>query len=146
MTVQPATGLLLELDSISANVPQRWEQGSIATDFQISANEPPAEGFDTVTLFQVPDPSLGRGGVQRSAEQVLEGGYLQTPDILEPTEVDGVEVFHIAGRIDTASFVEHFGATVDGQAVRVEITMSDRRSKQERQSLVDSVLATVEIG
>jgi hypothetical protein len=135
---EPASGLLLELDSISADVPQGWEPGSIATDFQISANEPPVDGYDSVTLFQVPDPSQGSGGVDRLAEDSLKSGsYLQEPEILEPTEVDGVEVFHIAGRINSASFLEEFGTSVDGQAVRIELLMSDTQSKVERQAIVD---------
>lgn len=146
-TVQPASGVRLELDSISATAPKGWERGSIATDFQTSANEPPAEGFDSVALFQVPDPSQGSGGVDRLAEDSLKSGsYLQEPEILEPTEVDGVEVFHIAGRINSASFLEEFGTSVDGQAVRIELLMSDTQSKAERQAMVDSVMATVEIG
>lgn len=144
-TVEPASGVRLELDAISANAPKGWTKDRLATSNQISATHP--EVVTVLFLFQVPDPSLGAGGLERAAQQSLRiGGYLQKPKILEPTEIDGVEMYHIAGRIDRATFIEEFGATVDGQLVRVKLVMAEVMSKKERRELVESVLQTVQIG
>jgi single-stranded DNA-binding protein len=143
--VEPAGGVRLELSAISANAPEGWKLDNLATDYQISATHP--EVVTLLFLLQVPDPTDGEGGVEQTAKDVLRvSGWLQKPKILEPTEIDGVEVYHIAGRIDSSSFVEEFGTTVDGQLVRVSLQMTEIMSKKERRELVESVLQTVEIG
>jgi hypothetical protein len=143
--VEPASGVRLELSAISANAPKGWKQDGLATDYQVSATHP--EVVTLLFLLEVPDPSNGAGGLDLAAKQSLQASaYLQKPKILEPTEIDGVEVYHIAGRIDSSSFLEEFGTTVDGQAVRIKLQMTEIMSEKERRELVESVLQTVELG
>jgi hypothetical protein len=144
-TVEPASGVRLKLSAISANAPQGWKMDDLATDYQVAANHPKL--VTSLVLLQVPDPSDGAGGVELAARQSLRAGsWLQKPKILEPTEINGVEVYHIAGRVDIASFIEEFGTTVEGQAVRIRLQMVDTMSKRERREIVESVLQTVRIG
>lgn len=143
--VEPASGPLIELDAISAKAPKGWSQEGLKTDSQVTAEDP--KYVNRLTLFQVPDPSNGAGGVEQAAKDaVAAGSYLQMPKILEPTEINGVEVFHIGGRVDSSGFIEEFGTTVDGQFVRVSLFLVEIISAKERQAIVDSVLPTVELG
>lgn len=142
-TVEPASGVRLELSAVSANAPEGWKKDGVATDYQVSANHP--QLVTSITLFEVPDPGDGVGGVQLSARQsIYAASWLRKPKILEPTEIDGTEVYHVAGRVDSASFIEEWGATVDGQAVRIRVHMTEIMSSKERRELVESVLPTVQ--
>ena len=144
-TVEPAAGPRLELGEIAANAPKGWRKDDLATDYQLSASHPKL--VTLLFVLQVPDPTNGAGGLDRSAkDSIRASAWLQKPKILEPTEIDGVEVYHIAGRIDRASFIEEFGTTVDGQAVRVQLQMTEIMSNDERRELVESVIQTVELG
>lgn len=145
-SVPPADGVRLELPAISVHAVAGWEVDAMQTDSSVSATSTDQLG-NSVSLSQVPDPADGRLGLRRAAELSIDAAlWLQRPRILEPVELDGVEVYHVSGRVSTAQLVEEFGATVDGQGVSVQILLHDQVPAKERREIVRSILATVEIG
>lgn len=140
-SIAPATGPVLEMPRASVRVPEGWE----IQDQLVSAQ---AEAFDddTASLITVAETEDFSGG-QLTTEQMVDIWYQTSPYDLRPkeqpaTELDGVEVYHLAGKTDRLSYLEEFGADRGGRVVALIFELSTELSPQEREEIVDSVVAT----
>lgn len=143
-TVPPASGARLELDLVAATAPEGWRKDDPVADVSVTAGY---RGFNFLTLAEFTDPYAGQAGFRKvSQEVIVSSGWLQEPKLLPPTELDGVDVYHLSGRVSSAAFLEEFGALMDGKVVVVRLLLGDGQSAPERQRIVDAVLQTVELG
>lgn len=140
-SVAPATGPELEMPRASVRVPEGWE----IQDQLVSAQ---TEAFDddTASLITVSETEDFSGG-QLTLEQMVDiwfqtSPYDMRPKALPATELDGVEVYHLAGKTDRLSYLEEFGADRGDRIVALTFELSTELSPQEREEIVDSVVAT----
>jgi hypothetical protein len=135
-----ATGPTLSLAHASVRIPDGWSKldnslydqrdaGDDDSSSLISLGEIDAFGGQT-------DPDeLGRSVIRTNP-------YPRDPQLLPVVVVDGVEMYHLAGKIHKNAYLEDFGAVVDDTIVSLSFTFSLEISPAERQQVVDSVLAS----
>lgn len=148
-SVAPATGLRLRQGHLSVRTPEGWKKSP-----EPSVGEFSEQAYDKVlgsTLFIGELPDLAPGAEVDLDEQartaIRTAYYRRDPEILEPVELDGVLWFHTSGQIDAATYEDAFGTITDG----VQLSLSVRTgvglmSVAEREALLASILATVEVG
>ncbi len=147
-SVAPATGLRLRQGHLSVRVPEGWTKSP-----EPVLGEDSEQAADKVlgsTLFIGELPDLAPGAEVDLDEQarsaIRTGYYLRDPKIVEPVELDGVMWYHTSGPIDRATYEDAFGTITDG----VQLSLSLRTglglmSRAEREDLLASILATVEV-
>ncbi len=147
--VPPATGIALTSGAVTVNAPEGWEKGTSFATWQKSAELP--DSMATQVVVQSITSLSPDDTVQDLADQAADGITRTDPKAkvkqVGLVELDGVEFFHnIAVR--RAGVVTHqYGALVDGRVVDIFVDF-DRyavKSQQEREEIVASVLASVQV-
>jgi hypothetical protein len=139
-SVAPATGPRLDTTDASVRAPEGWLKKHGALSFSIFAADPKSgssvgiedlhTGETTTTLDQM-------------AQTVIDGtSYGHKPKRLPNTTLDGIEVYHLAGRIDDLQYLVEYGAIYHNSAVYFSFVLTKTIPNDERQEIVDSVLAT----
>jgi hypothetical protein len=147
-SVTPASGRRMTQGHLSVHAPHGWRRTPEPSvgEFSEQADDP-ALG-STLFIAELPDLAPGAevdlGELARSA--IRNGHYLRDPEIVEPVELDGVRWYHTSGRIDSAQIEESFGTIAGGFQLKITLrTLKDAMSQAEREDLLASILATVEL-
>ena len=139
-SVDPATGLLLRMPHASVHAPEGWGEGESFVDSLVSAQDD--DTISAVTLGET--EAYGPLGLDKLADAAIEGGqFVQDPKKLPTTDLDGVEVYHLAGKIDRFQYREELGAIVDDNIVTLIVQLGPGISASEHTEIVDSVTASV---
>jgi hypothetical protein len=140
-TVEPAAGPALNIPRATVRVPKGWYLTPRIVPEQADAGND-SYSFSSISLAQIDsfDPSLN---ADELADNWLDSNsYPQDPQELPLTELDGVEVYHLAGMVQKHLYLEEFGAQTAGKVVSLAFMFSPVASPEERQEIIDSVLAT----
>jgi hypothetical protein len=142
-SVDPATGPVLtpETGGIRVRMPEGWTLDENQASFLVNGSEPRGRGRIFVSSF----PSLNRdASLQDLARVSIGNGGFPPGSIRPPVTVSGRRAFHLVGRVGSTPS-EEFGALVDGDILTVRFDLMGV-PEDERQPLIESVLATVEWG
>lgn len=139
-SVEPATGPALDMKLSSVRIPDGWRvMDSLVSTQQDGADNDTAS---TVSLGEI-DAFGGTPSADELARNVLETNpFPMDPEVQPTVEIDGVEFYHLAGKVQKLDYLEDFGAVVDDRIVNLTFHFSPEISPAERQEIVDSVLAT----
>ncbi len=138
-TVAPATGILLEQDAVTVNLPEKWKLTENQASFLVSGL-PPARQDGLMTLSQLPSPdSIPQKRMERTIARDPSG---RPTEVLDPLDVNGVEMVHIERR-DPFTFDSIFVAVYDSDLINITIKVDKDMDDERRDELIASVLASV---
>ena len=143
-TVAPANGIAVEVKGMKAHAPRGWVAGP---DFvsQAGANPPgvlgtammlysfPVFGDLTVTTDDLAQDSTRSGGWQRRATR--------RDDVV----IDGVDAFHVAGRVNPGQYSDVYGAVHADKQLTIVFNWMQQESRAYRDEVIGSVLASVDL-
>lgn len=147
-SVTPAAGLRLRQGHLVVHVPEGWSKSPepVLGSFSEQAVDDVLQS--KLFIAELPDPA-GGGPVdldELARTAIRSGAYLRDPEILEPVELGGVEWYHTGGPIDSASYQDGFGTVAGGFQFTITLTTGiGILTPAERQDLLDSILASVEL-
>lgn len=135
-----ATGVLLVQPHAQVRGPAGWRRAEVLVRTMVSADD--RHTPSTMSLGEI-DAFGGTSDIDEVAENALTTlPYDQLPKRLPNTQLDGVEVYHLAGMVQDHLYHEEFGANVDDRLVSLVFDLSDLLSPAERREVVDSVVAS----
>lgn len=142
--VEAASGPDLTQTHLTVRAPEGWELTREGDPFSGQASD----GLSAIFVTEIEDFGDGILSLRKQAEIArATGAYLQKPTILDPVEIDGREWYHLAGPTDRIRHVDAFGTSEDGLSYSVDISLNRATfTPAQRQQLVDSVLASINIG
>lgn len=138
--VEPASGFTLTLAHSTVKAPAGWKHAADIVRTMVGADDP--ESVTSMALGEVNAFGQTPDADQLGDIAIAAGEYPTEPKKLPNSELDGVEVYHIAGKVQPLNYLEEFGAVVGDRIVTLTFEFSPAYSPQERQELVDSVTAT----
>ena len=71
--------------------------------------------------------------------------YLYPPKTLDPVTIDGVRMFHVAGKVNDSQWGEAFGGDSEGYLVTFGFLFDLRGDPDERRQVIDEVLASINL-
>jgi len=147
-SVTPAAGLKMTQGHLSVRAPEGWKKTPEPTTGEFSEQADEAASGSTLYISELPDLAPGAevdlDVLARSA--IKNAHYVQDPEIVEPEEIAGVAWYHTSGFIGGANHEEAFGTITGGFVFQISLrTLKDAMSPAEREDLLASILASVEL-
>lgn len=139
-----ATGATLELPHSRVRIPADWKRMSRLVRTQQDAEDPGSASLLSLAEIDAFGSANSAEELVKSVLRVTKGTYPLTPRRLPNVVVDGVEMYHLSGKIQPLRWLEEYGAIVSDRIVTLGFEFSPDVSPAERQHVVDSVLATFE--
>ena len=140
-TVEPAAGPPLTLKGVSLRMPQGWHLDNDDASFLVVGAADDRTAIVNLGSFPSLDPNVS---LMRLARSTLRTGGYSNGKILPEATMAGRPAFHVTGDV-VGDWTEEFGLLHEGEIVSVEFVFF-RGPKTGRQELIESVLATVELG
>lgn len=137
-TVEPASGVRVELDRIAMHAPAGWRKAKQLSPFLVQVDEPGS--VNSVSLGDL--SAVSDTPLQEQAEIAADNE--RQSEIVDPVEIGGVDWYHIVGREDRFADFEQFGTIHNGSEAVISFSLDTELAEDERQQIIDSVLATVE--
>jgi hypothetical protein len=140
-TVEPAAGDLLELSNVSVRAPKGFD-----------ADPPDGSnlrfafarvGIQSIALANTSSLDESQTLLEQARISLRTNVYPRPPKLMEPVEIDGVRMYHYAGRISEHEYVEEYGTIYDGSQISINFRLEMASSEAERQGLVASVMASL---
>ncbi|WP_159081373.1 hypothetical protein [Nocardioides sediminis] len=139
--VAPATGPVLQVKGMKVNAPEGWETTMRAAVGHGSF--PPGQVGTGAGLTRFPNTGLFTVD-ELGNEQVDEMG--KGGKRLGDLEIDGAQVYHLVGSPEKGVQLERFGTIAEDQRVALEFRFANGESRTARDEIIQSMLATLEIG
>ena len=139
-------GKRLATRTFTTRAPQGWtvRAGSstklYATMYAAEAN---ADGSVAGFLSIVDGDALADSSLDQLAKEAVSSSEFkagQRPKIQPTTEIDGVEAYHVTGKLGDSTNIIQIGTIHDGQLVEIRME-SHERTPDELQEVIDSVVA-----
>ncbi len=140
----PATGATLELPHSRVRIPSDWKRMSRLVRTQQDAKDPGSASLLSLAEINAFGSTNSADELVKSVLRVTRGTYPLTPKRLPNVVVDGVEMYHLSGKIQPLRWLEEYGAIFSDRIVTLGFEFSPDVSPAERQQVVASVLATFE--
>ena len=140
-TVAPATGPALNLPRATAQVPKGWHLTPRIVPEQADAGND-EYSFSSISLAQIDSFDTSTSADQLADQWIDSNIYPQDPKKLPLTELDGKEVYHLAGQVQPHLYLEEFGTQTEGKLVSIAFLFSPVVTPEERQDIIGSTLAT----
>ena len=138
-TVPPATGALLKMPSATVRVPDDWRPMDDLIFSMTSASHD--NSTSVINLGEIVSGLNEPTASELAKDWRQDNPYPRDPKVLPPVEIDGVEMYHVAGQVDELLWLEEYGAVVDQFRVTLEFQFSSVPRK-ERDEIIDAVLQT----
>jgi len=141
-TVEPASGpeMVPEEGGAAMRAPEGYTLMPQSLNTAVSAEDPQARGFVTLSVL----PSAREGDLDELARigmKRFDGKPTRLPDV----EIQGVTFYHLAGENAVGLHQDHYAAAYENKLATLQFNFfSSEFSKQQRQEIIDSVLATFE--
>lgn len=140
-TVAPATGRVLKVKGMRVHAPEGWETTLRAAVGHGSF--PPGQLGTTAGVTRFPNSGLFT--IEEIAdEEVADMG--RGGKRLDDLEIDGTQVYHLVGTDERGVEVERFGTIAADQRVALEFTFANGESRAEKDEIIESMLATMQLG
>ena len=143
-SVDAATGATLELPHSRVRIPADWKRMSRLVRTQQDAKDPDSASLLSLAEINAFGSTNSADELVKSVLRVTRGTYPLTPKRLPNVVVDGVEMYHLSGKIQPLRWLEEYGAIFSDRIVTLGFEFSPDVSPAERQQVVASVLATFE--
>lgn len=139
--VAPATGPVLKVKGMRVRAPEGW-----LTTIRVAAGQnayPRGQVGTTAGVNRFPNSGL---------YEIDELGDEQLGDMgrgrkrLDDLEIDGTQVYHLVGSPEKGTQVERFGTIAADQRVALLFTFGNGESRAEKDEIIQSMLATLELG
>lgn len=139
--VAPASGPTIKVKGIRVNAPKGWlasmsvAAGQSAYPRGVIGTLVGLHLFPNSELFTVEElavEELGSIGARRKR--------------LDDLTIDGYQVYHLQGSPEPGVEVERFGTIVNDGRVAIEFRFANRESRAQRDEIIQSVLATAQLG
>lgn len=138
-----ATGPLLEMPEVSMRAPETFEMYE-STAFSKTAAPKRGIGFIAVGA----EPVIGDpGSLQEQAALTARNitSEFGPPEILDPVTIGDVEMFHLSGPYEFDTRLDQYGVAVGSSTIYIRFALDQKMAAGERQALIDSCLATLEL-
>lgn len=139
--VAPATGPVLKVAGLRVNAPRGWD-----TTIRVNAGHgafPRGILATMMTLNLFPNSSIFT--IEELAEADL--GYMGArKKRLDDLTIDDHQFFHLRGSTEPGVETDRFGSIVNDKRVSIVFRFLSRKSRDERDALIQSVLATARVG
>jgi hypothetical protein len=139
--VAPATGRVLKVKGMRVNAPEGWE-----TTMRVAVGHgsfPPGQLGTTAGVTRFPNSGLFT--IEEIADEELadlgRGGKR-----LDDLEIDGTQVYHLVWTDERGVEVERFATIAADQRVALEFTFANGESRAEKDEIIQSMLATMQLG
>jgi hypothetical protein len=140
-TVAPATGRVLKVKGMRVNAPEGWE-----TTLRVAVGHgsfPPGQLGTTAGVTRFPNSGLFT--IEEIAdEEVADMG--RGGKRLDDLEIDGTQVYHLVWTDEKGVEVERFATIAADQRVALEFTFANGESRAEKDEIIQSMLATMQLG
>lgn len=140
-----ASGERIDMEALSFTLPADYAPEGSRTPTNLGARGKAQLSLDTlavVTVDNFGDPSDLSQAIQTHLDF---SGYQREPRTLEPVTVDGVEMYHLAGRTDALTWVEAFGSDSTSDTIDIQFEFSVEDTAAQREEVVASVLDSVDM-
>jgi hypothetical protein len=139
--VPPATGRVLKVKGMRVNAPEGWETTMRAAVGHGSF--PPGQLGTTAGVTRFPNSGLFT--IEEIAdEEVADLG--RGGKRLDDLEIDGTQVYHLVWTDEKGVEVERFATIAADQRVALEFTFANGESRAEKDEIIQSMLATMQLG
>lgn len=139
-TVAPATGKVIKVEGLKVRTPQGWNTNIPLALQQAAFPKGLIATFMRVYRF----PNSGLFTIDELAQSEL-AEYGSKGRRLEDLELDGEQVYHLRGN-PRGVYAERFGTIVDDARVFLEFQFANDEDRSTRDEIIQSVLATVQLG
>jgi hypothetical protein len=138
--VHPADGRKVSLAALSARTLDGYDyDNSLAQEIVFSSSHDLGQDitFSDVTVYP------GTTNTTAARLTIKNSSWKPKPHPTPPVTIDGEQWYHLTGPVGHGQHLEDYGTVHDSRLVRISFELTGAASK--RQSIVDSVLATVEL-
>ena len=139
-TVVPATGVLLKVKGMEANLPLGWVATTSNSTLQRSGG-PRTTAGTLVQMFRFPDLLLESVDDQARQNATRSDWDFKLNRLADVT-IDGQVVTHLSGKTKPGEYVDLFATLRDGEEKELQFIFGGDESKAERDKIVQSVLAS----
>ena len=137
-TVEPATGLTWDLERIFMRAPEGWTKVRSPASWAVGAADPDSQSMVSLTDLENFTP-------QSYADQVrLELKNNPEAKLQDPVEIAGARWWHTTAPDSDDATIERFGTIHNKSEALIDFLFDNAIPEDERQQIIDSVLATVE--
>lgn len=139
--VEPATGPAIGVKGLEVRAPADW----ITTEplaIQQSAGPPDVIG-SMISVFRFPNSGLFTID-ELGAEEVSDMGARSRRR--DDVELDGEQFYHLTGTLEPGLYAERFGTIAGDDRLSVQFEFGNGQGRAERDEIIQSVLATVQVG
>jgi hypothetical protein len=139
--VDPATGPAIGVKGLEVRAPEGW----ITTEplaIQQSAGPPDVIG-SMISVFRFPNSGLFTVDELGDEEVSDMGARSRRRD---DVELDGEQFYHLTGTLEPGLYAERFGTIAGDDRLSVQFEFGNGQGRAERDEIIQSVLATVQVG
>jgi hypothetical protein len=139
-TVHPAAGRKVSLAALTARTLDGYDyDNSLAHEIVFSSSHDLGQDvtFSDVTVYP------GTTNARAARLTVKNSSWKPKPRTAPPVTIDGERWYHLTGPVGEGRHLEDYGTVHDSRLVRISFELTGPAS--ERQAIVDSVLATVDL-
>jgi hypothetical protein len=139
-TVHPADGRRISLAALSARTLDGYDyDNSLAKEIVFSSSHDLGQDitFSDVTVYP------GTSNATAARLTIKNSSWNPEPHTSAPVTIDGEQWYHLTGPVGHGKHLEDYGTVHASRLVRISFELTGPASK--RQSIVDSVLATVRL-
>ena len=139
--VEPATGPAIGVKGLEVRAPEGW----ITTEplaIQQSAGPPDVIG-SMISVFRFPNSGLFTVD-ELGDEEVSDMGARSRRH--DDVELDGEQFYHLTGTLEPGLYAERFGTIAGDDRLSVQFEFGNGQGRAERDEIISSVLATVQVG
>lgn len=151
-TVQPARGHTIHAQGFSVTLPRGWAditpdapEGVVLSGADVGADENPA----ALVVEHVESGPHALDAAESAGVSALEDDGAERVRLLEPTMVDGHDTAHVRGVKNSRGVhltLDRFTLVSDSGSWVITFSTNRWQVEDDRQRLIDSVLATVTVG
>lgn len=141
-TVEPADGPILDkMTYASVRAPRGWYVPDQLIPQQQEAGH---NGSGSIIILAETENLLGRiYSLDELAEVAARPDrFGRSPKVLPSVEIDGVEMYHLAGQVNKVTYLEEFGVANEERLISLHFEFDSEFSPEERQEVVDATMAS----
>lgn len=140
-----AVGELVELDGVTFRLPEDYRVARSISGQRFSAERRGSVLGDPISVIVI--DSLGLIYPLRKLARMHNNGslYSMDPDYLAPVTIAGQEWYHLEGKVRSLAWAAAYGFNDAERAVDLAFQFSTDVPMAKRRSIVDSVLASIEL-
>ena len=139
--VEPATGPVIGVKGLEVRAPERLDHHGAARHPAVRRTAGVIGSM--ISVFRFPNSGLFTVDELGDEEVSDLGARSRRRD---DVELDGEQFYHLTGTLEPGLYAERFGTIVGDDRLSVEFEFGNGQGRAERDEIIASVLATVQVG